>query len=230
MAQLQLLYLHGSGYTEDSFREQVRGFPGSDALSLPGHPAGRTLGSVAEGAQWFERYIEWKGATRVVAAGNSLGGAIALRWALDRPDQALGLILIGTGARLRVSPEIFKMLDENWPACIDTLVDWALAPAAPAELRDRVKDWHLHVGRDSTRIDYEACNEFDVIDRLGELHVPTLIVVGEEDRMTPPKYSRLLHERLAGSTLKTVEHAGHIVMAEKPAETNAAIERFLNSL
>lgn len=226
----QLLYVHGSGCTEDSFRDQVRAFPGSDALSLPGHPAGKPLGSVGECAAWLARYVEWKHAGKAVVAGNSLGGAIALRWALDRPEQAAGLILIGTGARLRVSADIFKMLDEDWPACIDTLVGWALSKGAPAELRERAKGWHLLVGRESTRADYAACNEFDVIERLGELRVPALILVGAEDTMTPPKYSTFLHERLAGSSLEMVQGAGHIVMAEKPAQCNAAIAGFLASL
>ena len=226
----QLLYLHGSGYTEDSFRDQVRAFPGSDALSLPGHPAGQALGSVAECAGWLAKYTEWKHAGRVVVAGNSLGGAIALTWALEHPEQAAGLILIGTGARLRVSAEIFKQLDENWPACIDTLVDWAITASAPQELRARAKGWHVLVGRDSTRTDYAACNEFDVMSRLGELRLPALVLVGAEDRMTPVKYSTFLHEHIPGSTLEVVDDAGHLVMAEKPAQSNAAIAAFMRRL
>ena len=226
----QLLYLHGSGYTEDSFRAQVQAFPGSDALSLPGHPAGEALGSVAECADWLSRYIDWKRADQAVVAGNSLGGAIALQWALDRPDQAAGLILIGTGARLRVSDQIFKMLDEDWPACIDALADWALARTAPSQLRERVKAWHHTVGRDSTRTDYCACDEFDVMNKVQDLRLPALVLVGAEDRLTPPKFSRFLHERLEGSTLEIVPGAGHVVMAEKPEQVNAAISAFLTSL
>lgn len=226
----QLLYLHGSGYTEDSFQAQAGAFPGSDALSLPGHPAGEALGSVEECTQWLVRYLEWKRAGPAVIAGNSLGGAIALRCALDSPDLVAGLVLIGTGARLRVSHEIFRMLDDDWPACIDTLVDWALASQAPVELRQRVAQWHRIVGRESTRRDYSACDGFDVMDMLGELRLPALILVGVQDEMTPPKYSTFLHERLAGSTLEVVDDAGHVVMAEKPEQVNAAIAKFLDSL
>jgi pimeloyl-ACP methyl ester carboxylesterase len=226
----QLLYLHGSGYTQDSFQAQVQAFPGSDALSLPGHPSGEALGSVAECADWLARYVDWKRNDRAVVAGNSLGGAIALQWALDRPDQAAGLILIGTGARLRVSPEIFEMLDQNWPACIDTFAEWAVASTAPTQVRERVKAWHHRVGRDSTRTDYAACNDFDVMDRIADIRVPALVVVGGEDQMTPPKYSVFLHERLEGSTLVVVPGAGHVVMAEKPEAVNPAISAFLSSL
>jgi pimeloyl-ACP methyl ester carboxylesterase len=226
----QMLYLHGSGYTQDSFRAQAEAFPGSDPISLPGHPAGKALASVEECSQWLVRYIEWKGASPVVIAGNSLGGAIALHCALDVPEMVAGLVLIGSGARLRVSDEIFQMIDRDWPACIETLVDWALADGASDELRQRAAGWHRIVGRESTRCDYGACNTFDVIDRLGEIQCPALIIVGADDKMTPPKYSKFLHERLAGSVLEIVEDAGHVVMAEKPERVNAAIASFLATL
>jgi pimeloyl-ACP methyl ester carboxylesterase len=229
-AMPQLLYIHGSGHTQDSFREQVVAFPGSDAVSLPGHPAGQALGTVEESADWLARYLEWKQAGPALIAGNSLGGAIALQLAFAKPSQVAGLILIGTGARLRVTPDIFRLLDEQWPACIDTLVDWSLAPTASAELRARAKEWHLAVGRAATKTDYAACDRFDVTTRLGELQTPALILVGALDRMTPVKYSTFLHERIAGSTLAIIPDAGHLVMAEKPQETNAAIAAFLRSV
>jgi pimeloyl-ACP methyl ester carboxylesterase len=149
---------------------------------------------------------------------------------LDRPDQAAGLVLIGSGARLRVSPEIFAMLEEDWPAGIDTLVDWSLAPSASPELRERAKSWHVTVGRESTKADYTACNGFDVTERLAELNLPTLVLVGDQDRMTPLKYSTYLHQHIHGSSLTVVPGAGHLVMAEKPPETSDAIKAFLNTL
>ena len=162
--------------------------------------------------------------------GNSLGGAIALRWALDFPEQAAGLVLIGTGARLRVSPQIFQMLDKLWPACIDTLTDLALSPNASTQLRARVRQWHELVGVESTRRDYAACDKFDVMQELDALRVPTLIIVGSLDQLTPPKYSTYLHDRIAGSTLTTLDGAGHLAMAERPAEVNAALGSFLRNL
>jgi pimeloyl-ACP methyl ester carboxylesterase len=222
----QLLYIHGSGYTEDSFRAQTEAFEGSDALTLPGHPGGEAFESVDEYAAWFARYVQWKHAGRAVVAGNSLGGAIALRWALDFPTQVAGLILIGTGARLRVSPKILDML-EQWPERIDTLGDMALAPDAPLELRKRVRQWLGVVGQTSTRRDYTACDRFDVMSEIDSLRAPTLVVVGSLDKLTPPKFATYLHEHIAGSQLSVVENAGHIVMAEKPAEVNALIAQFL---
>jgi pimeloyl-ACP methyl ester carboxylesterase len=225
----QLLYIHGSGYTEDSFRAQAAAFAGSDAVTLPGHPGGEAFETVEEASAWFARYVGWRHAGRAVVAGNSLGGAIALRWALDFPDQAAGLILIGTGARLRVSPRIFQMLDD-WPGSVPSLVDLALAPDAPAQLRERVTSWHLAVGQQTTKRDYAACDRFDVMHELASLQAPTLILVGSLDQLTPPKYALYLHEHIAGSKLSVIDGAGHIAMAERAVEVNGLIAEFMQTI
>jgi len=226
----QLLLVHGSGYTQDSFAAQTAAFPDGDALSLPGHPEGTALPSVGELADWLERYVRWKQCGPAVVAGNSLGGAIAMEWALRYPADAAGLILIGTGARLRVSAQIFDLIDNHWPDSIATLADFAVGPRDGAELRERVVSWHRVVGQSSTKTDYCACDRFDVMDRLHDIGAPTLIVVGAEDKLTPVKFSRFLHEKLAASELLEVEGAGHVVMAERPDVVNPAIANFLRNL
>jgi len=226
----RLFWIHGSGYTQDSFRAQVEAFPKSEALSLPGHPEGEPLTSVADMARWLARHVRESGNGKAVVGGNSLGGAIVLEWALQHPEQAAGLILIGTGARLRVSPAIFESIDNSWPACIEQLVDFAVSSNASAELRQHAREWHERVGQRATRLDYAACDEFDVMERLGQICVPTLIVVGSEDKLTPAKFSRFLHERIQGSELLEVPGAGHIVMAERPDVVNPAIGTFLEKI
>jgi pimeloyl-ACP methyl ester carboxylesterase len=226
----RLFYVHGSGYTQDSFRNQVADFPGSDAVSLPGHPHGDPLTTVGDMAEWLDAYIQWTGAGKAVVAGNSLGGAIAMEWALRHPDHAAGLILIGTGARLRVGPAIFEMVTSGWPASIPTLVEHSVSANASAALRERTEQWHRAVGQKATHADYAACNAFDIMPRLKEITIPTLIVVGGEDRLTPPKYSHYLHEHIAGSQLLEVPGAGHVVMAERPDLVNQAIRSFLETV
>jgi len=222
--------VHGSGCTRDSFRAQSEAFPGSDAVALPGHPIGEALASVSAYSAWLSAHLKATLGTPAVVAGNSLGGAIAMRWALDHPDQAAGLVLIGTGARLRVSPDIFAMIERDWPACIATLVDHALGPAAPAELRERASQWHELVGAANTLRDYRACDAFDIMAEMSKLTLPTLVIVGDDDRLTPAKYARYLHEHIAGSRLEVIPDAGHLVMAERPAAVNALIADFLAKL
>ncbi len=227
---IRLAFVHGSGYTSASFAQQVAAFQSATAIALPGHPFGQALESVDACVAWLAGQLAAPPGQGSVVVGNSLGGAIGLRYALDFPQHARGLVLIGSGARLRVAPHIFSLIENEWPACIPTLVDFALAPDAAVELRQRAAQQHEEVGQENTRRDYAACNSFDVMAELEALRVPVLIIVGSEDTMTPLKYSQYLHEHISGSKLVTVAGAGHLTMAEKPDEVNAAIREFLRDL
>jgi pimeloyl-ACP methyl ester carboxylesterase len=227
---IPLVLVHGSGHTHESFAEQVAEFENADAVSLPGHPEGQALSSIGDCAVWLAKYLQWKGTLKAIVGGNSLGGAVALEFALRYPERTAGLVLLGTGGRLKVSPEIFAMLDDNWPDCIDTISDWSLPSGAPAELRLRLREWHLAVGQATTRQDFTNCNGFDAMDRVASIDAKTLIVVGSEDQMTPPKYSRFLHEKIAGSRLAIVEGAGHLAHAEKPQAVNELIGTTFNEV
>ncbi|MBC5823280.1 MAG: alpha/beta hydrolase [Candidatus Eremiobacteraeota bacterium] len=225
-----LLCIHGSGHTADSFKPQTDALPSCRALVLPGHPHGEALSSVAAYTEWLEVVCKLPESTRPVIAGNSLGGAIAMAYALSRPERVGGLILIGTGARLKVSAAILTMLVQEWPQCIDTLVDYSLAPQADAALRGRIKSWHEAVGQESTRRDYEACDKFDIMEEVAHIRVPTLIIVGGDDRMTPPKYARFLAARIPNAQLEVVEAAGHMPHAERPETVNRLINGFVGQI
>ncbi|MCJ7569410.1 MAG: alpha/beta hydrolase, partial [Anaerolineales bacterium] len=78
--------------------------------------------------------------------------------------------------------------------------------------------------------DFTACNQFDICDHLPEIRVPSLILCGEQDRLTPLKYARHLNEQIPDSTLVLIEGAGHMVMLERPLEVAEVVEHFLASL
>ena len=63
--------------------------------------------------------------------------------------------------------------------------------------------------------------------RLHEIHLPTLIICGADDRYTPVKYSQYMHDRIQGSTLCILPNAGHEVMMEQPEQVNRAIDAWL---
>ena len=225
-----MVLVHGSGHTHRSFDAQVDAF-GCDAVSLPGHPEGEALASVGDCAAWLAKYLRWKGAERALVGGNSLGGAIAIEFALRYPEQTAGLILLGTGARLKVAPMIFELIDSRWPDCIDELVGMSLGPNADPSLRARMRDWHLVVGQRSTRRDYQNCDEYDAMDRVASIRARTLIAVGSDDKMTPQKYSAFLRDRIAGSEMAVIDGAGHMAHAERPQAINERIkEVFAESL
>jgi pimeloyl-ACP methyl ester carboxylesterase len=84
----------------------------------------------------------------------------------------------------------------------------------------------LAVGPGVLRGDFLACDRFDVMGRLGEVRLPTLVICGEEDQLTPPKYSQFLVDHIQGARLVTIPEAGHMVMLEKPQETTDTMAGF----
>jgi len=75
--------------------------------------------------------------------------------------------------------------------------------------------------------DFKACDGFDIRNRLDRIRVPALILCGADDQLTPTKFSAYLQANIASSRLITIPEAGHLVMIEKPAAVNQAIETFL---
>jgi pimeloyl-ACP methyl ester carboxylesterase len=190
---------------------------------LPGHPDGEPLRTVDELAEWVSGEIARHADGTAILCGNSLGAAVALQTAFRYPAAVAGLILIGAGARLRVGNAVFEMIDTRWPDCIDDLVALSVDASCPQEIRDRLRAMHLVTGQANTRVDYAACNAFDIMDSIGDVKQPALIIVGASDRMTPLKYSQFLHDRIAGSRLAIVAASAHVPHLERPAEVNAAI-------
>jgi pimeloyl-ACP methyl ester carboxylesterase len=66
------------------------------------------------------------------------------------------------------------------------------------------------------------------MERLGEIQIPTLVITGTADRLTPIKYARFLAEFVSGARLTTIEGAGHMVMLERPADVEKAVREFLD--
>jgi pimeloyl-ACP methyl ester carboxylesterase len=77
--------------------------------------------------------------------------------------------------------------------------------------------------------DFQACNQFNVIERLPEISVPVLVISAEDDNLTPPKYARFLEDGIPNTIRKHIHAAGHIASMEKPREVNQAIIAFLDS-
>ena len=65
--------------------------------------------------------------------------------------------------------------------------------------------------------DFLACNEFDETTRLSQIYQPVLVLTGEDDKMTPPRYAQFLADKLPHAELKIVPDAGHMLMLERAA-------------
>jgi len=156
-----------------------------------------------------------------------MGGGIAQTVALERPELLAGLVLVGTGARLRVLPRVFELLASDYAEGCAFVNALAFSRATAHTLKDGVRTAMLGTRPDVTIGDFMACDRFDVMDRVGTIRLPALAICGEEDQLTPPKYAEFLAQKIPGARLLLVERAGHIVQLEQPEIVNAGIREFL---
>ncbi len=229
---MKLIFIHGAGNTSLLWQYQTKYFTGSEAINLPGHPEGKVCTSMDEYVQWFHQNVYRGVYLPLVIAGHSLGGAIALRYALSYPEDVKALILIGTGARLRVRPDLLKKLEDS----IDTPEQWLKKVAEPPysrvapDVTEKIVNGMAKVGAAVQLNDFRCCDKFDIMDEVSQIAVPTLVISGTEDNMTPVKYARYLADKITGAELVIIEGATHYCQLEKPVEVNRAIEMFLNKL
>ncbi len=227
---MRLVFIHGAGNTGLEYYYQTKYFNNSEAPNLPGHPDGQPCTSIEEYTTWLHDYIRRGGDSHPVIAGHSLGGAIALQYALSYPGDVKALILVSAGARLRVRPDLLKLIEDLIPApdkWLKKVVEPPLSRVAPAVAR-KIVDGMAKVGPAAQLNDFLCCDRFDVMDKISRIAVPTLVITGTEDDMTPLKYSRYLADKIAGARLVIIEGATHHCLLEKPVEANQAIEAFLN--
>jgi pimeloyl-ACP methyl ester carboxylesterase len=227
-----LVFIHGAGGTGAFWQDQVEGlaaWANTIALDLPGHGTsdGAAKDDIGEYAQPVADFINDVKPFRPVVCGLSLGGAIALQLLLDFPDLVKAGILISTGAKLRVAPEIFDAIENDFNGFSNMMVKLAVSQATDADRVERFKQDLEQCGPEVLLADFGACDRFDVMQRVASITLPVLIVTAEDDQVTPPKYGDFLGDSISNARRVHIGDAGHIVPLEKPEAVNRAIADFL---
>ena len=226
-----MVLVHGAGGSRLHWPAELRRLAGVTvyALDLPGHgrSEGKGCDTIACYAETVAAFLHALGIEQAIITGHSMGGGIAQTMALDFADCVAGLVLVGTGARLRVAPAILEGIRNDFAGSVELVTRFAWDPAAPARLTELGRQALLDTGPDVLLGDFGACDRFDVMERLEEIQVPTLAITGDADRLTPVKYARFLVESIPGARLAIIAGAGHMVMLERPAEVEKAIRKFL---
>lgn len=208
-----LVLLHGAGGT-GAFWAPIRARLGdlpTLAPDLPGRRAqpGPPRATTAEMAAFLAETVLLPDLGPVVLVGHSMGSAVAMELALASPPlargQIHGVILISAGARLRVLPAILAAQEEAASAAPPGALDEGGCPPA------------------TTLADWRAVDRFDHLHDAAAISVPTRILVGSEDVLTPPKYAAWLAARVPGAVVEVVEGAGHMLPVEHPDRVAAAL-------
>jgi pimeloyl-ACP methyl ester carboxylesterase len=212
-----------------SWQLQLHHFKEARAVELPGHPNGSGCRSIGEYEAWLEDFVRQSAIKDPILVGHSMGGAIAIEYAL-RNSGLKGLVLVGTGARLKVRKDFLREILENYEEASKFIARLSVAPQCDPIVAERIARMMLNVRAQVTHDDYSACDKFDRMNDVEKITARTLIVCGAEDQLTPPKYSQYLHDKIRDSELLVIPGAGHSVMLEKYREFNRALEVFLSSL
>lgn len=227
------------------------------AVDLPGYgmsSKGAFPYSMAFHAQTCAGLLDALGIERAVWMGHSMGGQISLTAALEFPDRVEAMVLL--------SPAGFELFTEGEG-------DWMKAAVTPkfvkeSTIRGIARSLHLNFQNTppeadffiTDRIQIRGASQFDdycyavwrnvagmlegpVLDRLGDVSQPTLIVFGEQDGLIPNPYlhggftreiAEAGHQAIAGSELVMLPDCGHMTMFEKADEVNAAVRTFVGKL
>ena len=229
-----LVLIHGAGGMQLYWPPVIRRLPGYCvyALDLPGHGKSEICDgqqTIGEYARYLIQWLESIQLRRAVLVGHSMGCAIALALAIHHPEYVVGLGLIGGGARLRVHPDLLTYAAD--PTTIhkatELLVSYSFSSNAPRRLVKLASKRLLATRQSVLYGDLQACNRFDVMDRLGSVQQPTLVVCGADDQMTPLRYAQFLSSAIPNARLSVIPDAGHMVMLEQPRLVADSLLAFL---
>jgi len=230
-----LVFVHGSGGSHLLWNYQRQFFDKSYnvvAVDLPGHGEAGSEGedSIGAYAGHLLNLLQALPGNGFCLTGHSLGGAIVQELALLHPQYVEALVLVGTGARLRVLPEILEGIQGRFEETVRLICGYAFSKKTSRDMIEKGIETMLLARPAVLYGDFAACDRFDIMDRVGEIKVPTLVVCGGDDSLTPPKYAHFLAEEIEGARVELIDGAGHMVMIEKPHEFNSRVMDFLENL
>ena len=239
-SQPAIVLLHGAGFDHSTWALHSRWFAhhghGVLAPDLPGHgrSSGPPLSAITDMADWTCALLDAAGAAKAWLVGHSMGSLIALETAARHPARVSALSLVGTAATMTVGPDLLNAAEANDHTAIDMVSIWGLG--YQAELGGSLAPglW-MHGG--AQRVleqcrpgvlfnDLAACNRYDrALAAAAGITVPTTVILGERDMMTPAKAGRTLAAAVPNARTVVLRGAGHMMMAERPDELLAALLR-----
>jgi len=227
-----VLFIHGAGGGQYTWSYQ-KGFFEREfnpvIIELPGHgeSGGEGEEEVGKYAEQVYVFLKALGLQNVFLIGHSMGGAIAQTLALTHAELIKGIVLVGTGARLKVFPMIFDGIKNDFEETVRKINQFAFSRRVQTDLIEKGVSFMLECRPEVVYGDFLACDRFDLMNEVEKIVLPALILCGDEDQLTPLKYSEFLNSRIKGSKLEVLPNAGHMVMMEAPQAFNERVREFI---
>lgn len=237
-----LIFVHGGGHDHTYWSLQTRFFAhhGYSVLvpDLPGH--GRSEGTAPENiddyASWLWRFVDAIGVENAVFVGHSMGSLAVLAAAAQQPDRTLALVLAGTSDHMQVHPDLLTLAASGDPVAFELITDWGFGKLAHKGGHQAPGLWLRGGGRALLAschsgvlgTDMAACNAWEgALEAAGLITCPTLFLLGDSDRMTPPWASKGLQATITNAQVDILANTGHMMTVERPNESIDIIHGFL---
>ena len=197
--------------------------------------------SIQEHAADVRAVLDTAGVRQAVLVGNSIGGMIAMQFALDNPDRVKGLLILssGTGLGENMPKEAAAAFQSNFEATFGALLEGAVSAKTKRERPEilEVMKGHCTVPAnfpkhvfDSAVADPNGVFNWNIKNRLSSIKAPTLVIAGEEDQATPVAANKFLADNIPGAKLIVMKDVGHFCQLEKPLEFSAMLKEFVAGL
>ena len=236
--QPAVLFVHGAAMDHTVWSLQARYFAHHGrrvlALDLPGHgrSEGPPLTTVPDMAGWLHRAMVASGIEQAALVGHSMGALVALEAAAGRPENVWALALLAVALPMAVHPDLLVSAEADEHLALERVTGWghgrrakiggARAPGmwltgGTLRLLERAGDHVLFT-------DLTACDAYDGgLDLAAHVQCPTLLLLGERDRMTPASGASGLATAIAGAETVVLPACGHMIMAERPDQVLDAL-------
>lgn len=227
-----LVLLHCAGGSSRYWRPQLSALGRERTVYAPDFPAhGKSepphLESIASLAAWVDRLRATVGVERWVVCGHSMGGRVAMRYAVDFPGRTAGLIVIASGTTMRVAGATITTVRDHFEQLAAMVKRVGFSPATAESFKDDVLGPRgADCDKETLLADLATAQADDITPDLAKLDVPALIIGGRDDRLTPPELQYTLHRLIAGSRLEILDEAGHYIPNEQPERVAALLRDF----
>lgn len=234
-----IVFLHGVGSDKSVWRPQLIHFGAERraiAFDYPGYgdsdpaPEGTTRDDYAAA---ILSALTGLGVDQAHICGLSLGGVVAIALHEAAPDRCLSLTIADSFA---VHPDGHAIYERSVAASVDmrvlaeARVDVLLAQPADPAVRSEVIDVMARIDPAAFGIGAEAVWLADQRQRAEAIRVPTLVICGSDDHVTPPALSRELTHLIPGARYEPIERAGHLTNLERPEEFNTLVGAFIRGV
>jgi pimeloyl-ACP methyl ester carboxylesterase len=235
-----VVFVHASGSNGHNWHYQLDALGAKHspiAMDMPGHARSDGVTgfeTVTQYTDFLAAFLDALKLRSAVIAGRSLGGAVALDFAIRYPQRTQAVIAICTAARFSIPADRLAALEAVAKGrASQQFNNDGYSPKTVKENMDVIREgWGEQIKTDP-RVrwtDVKACAAVDLTAGLGKIDKPTLVLAGADDTTTTPADAQLIADRIKGAKLVKIADAAHNLPTEKPAEVNAAIEQFLSQL